>query len=98
MFLHICIEIEQPYVVKAFGYIFLEINDFVMSLLPFIHFFSTYIWKLHALIIYSIYDIEKSDISQENLYYIICYLKGNNFCTKIIFLKFLLLNMGMTTS
>ena len=40
-FIYVCIyvlNIEQPRHVKPFGYIFLEINYFIMKLSPFIHF------------------------------------------------------------
>ena len=53
---------------------FLEKNDFVMTLLLFIH-CSASSWKWHALFLYYIYDIEENYVSKENLCYIICYLK-----------------------
>ena len=47
---------------------------------------------------YSIYGIDESNAGQENLCYIICYLKRNNCALKTIFIVCLLLLRVITTS
>ena len=70
---------------------------FFMTLLIFIHFVSDSIWKWHALLMYPIYSIEESDVSRENICYIIRYVKENNLVMKNIFIVCLLLQRRMTT-
>ena len=69
-------------------------NDY----LTFCSFFSASVWKWHAPFMYSIYGIQESDVSQENIYYIIWYLKRNNCVLKNIFIVYLLLQRGLKTS
>ena len=59
---------------------------FVMTLLLFIHFFKASIWKLHALLMYSIHGIEESNNIQENLCYSIWYSKRKNCVVKNLFI------------
>ena len=76
---------------------FLERNDFVMTLVLFIHFYSASSCKWNAIFVYSIYGIEESDVSGENLYYIIWYLKRKKCIVKNLFIMCLLLQRGINT-
>ena len=71
--------------------------EFFITLLLFIHFLLSSIWKWHALVMYSIYFIEASDASQENLCYIIWYLKIKTMLQKL-FYHVLIIVKGMTMS
>ena len=77
---------------------FLERNEFVMTLLLFIQFVSASIFKWHFLFMYYIYGIKESNASQENLRYIIWYLKRNNCVCETLFILGLLFQRIITTS
>ena len=55
-----------------------------MTILIFISFVSASVWKGHTIFMYYIYSIEENNVSQENPYYIIWYLKINNCIVKTI--------------
>ena len=66
------------YVLNRVGSIFLERNDFVVKLIPFLPFVSTSTWKLYALVMSYIYGIQENNVSQEIFCYIIWYVKRKN--------------------
>ena len=57
-----------------------------MTLLHFINFVSASIWKWKYLLMCSIYSLEESDVSRENLCYNIWYLNRNNRVVNNIFI------------
>ena len=77
---------------------FLERNNFAMTLLIFTNFVSASVWKCHALFRYYIHGIEEIDIIIENLCYTTWYLNRNNCVVKTIFIVCLLLQSGMNAS
>ena len=50
-------------VVLPFGFLFLERNDFFITLLLFFHLILAFIWNLHYLALYSMHGTEESNVS-----------------------------------
>ena len=70
-----------------------------MTILLFIHFVSADIWNWHYLVMYSIYGIEESYVSQDNLCYPIWYIcKDKQLRRENCVFLCLLLHRGTTTS